>query len=98
MIKFSNQGGFMEQVYFWKIFNLLVGVVGAAIGLGVVLMPQVISRIEQKLDKNFSTEKLEKMLNERRNLSEILLRHPKIFGFIVILLSFLLVASSLFIF
>lgn len=85
----------MENIYVFKIFNLIVGMVGLGIGLGIILMPKVISTIEKKLDKTYSTEKLEKALNQRKNLSEVLLRHPKIFGSIVLIVSLLLVMASL---
>jgi hypothetical protein len=88
----------MEEVYFFRIFNLLVGVVGLAIAIGVLLAPKIVSDLERKLDKNFSTEMLEKMLNQRRDLSEALLRHPKVFGSILLVISFLLLLSSIYLF
>ncbi|HAJ56300.1 MAG TPA: hypothetical protein DCL35_00855 [Candidatus Omnitrophica bacterium] len=88
----------MEEVYFFRIFNLVVGVIGLAIGIGVILIPKAISNIENKLDKNFSTDMLEKMLNQRRNLSQALLKHPKIFGAILLVISFLLLLSSVYLF
>lgn len=88
----------MEEVYFFRIFNLLVGVIGLAIGIGVLLAPKVISDIEKKLDKNFSTENAEKILNQRRNLSEALLKYPKAFGTILFVASFLLLLSSIYLF
>jgi len=88
----------MEEVYVFKIFNLIVGIVGFAIGFGVILAPKVISAIEKNLDKDFSTESLEKMLNQRRNITEALMRHPKIFGAILVIVSFFLLASSILIF
>ncbi|MFH0876663.1 MAG: hypothetical protein V1863_00380 [Candidatus Omnitrophota bacterium] len=85
----------MEEVYVLKIFNLIVGCTGLGIGLGIILMPHVVSAIERKLDKTFSTERLEKVLNERKNLSEVLLKHPRIFGWILFAISFPLVMSSI---
>ncbi len=85
----------MDEVQFFRVFNLIVGVVGLAIGMGVILVPQAVSHIEKKLDKTFSTEKIEKLLNSSKNLSEILLRHPRIFGFILFLVSFFLILGSL---
>ena len=88
----------MEEVYILRIFNLLIGVIGLAIAIGVLLVPKVIGDLEKKLDKNFSTDMLEKMLNQRRNLSEALLKHPKIFGIILLVISFLLILSSIYFF
>ena len=88
----------MEEIYVLKIFNLVVGIVGFAVGFGVILAPKIISAIEKNLDKDFSTESLEKMLNQRRNITEALMRHPKIFGAILVMVSFFLLASSILIF
>ena len=84
----------MTEVYMYRVFNVLVGIIGLAIGVGLILVPKTISAIEKKLDKEFSTQKLEKILNERRNLSEVLMRRPKIFAAILILVSFFLILSS----
>jgi hypothetical protein len=88
----------MQEVYYFRVFILLIGVIGAAIAIGVILVPKSISDLEKKLDKNFSTEILEKMLNQRRNLSEALLKHPKIFGGILLVTSLLLLLSSIYLF
>lgn len=88
----------MEEIYILRIFNLLVGVIGVAISIGVLLVPKAISDIEKKLDKSFSTEMLEKILNQRRNLSAALMKHPKVFGTILLVISFLLLVSSITIF
>ena len=88
----------MTEVYMYRVFNVLVGIIGLAIGVGLILVPKTISAIEKKLDKEFSTQKLEKILNEKRNLSEVLMRRPKIFAAILILVSFFLILSSLMVF
>ena len=88
----------MEEIYVFRVFNLLVGVIGLAISIGVILAPKAISNMEKKLDKDFSTEALEKMLNERRNLTESLLKHHRIFGFILLAVSFFLLLSNILIF
>jgi hypothetical protein len=84
----------MGDVTFFKIFNLLVGTIGIALGIGLILVPNVIAELEKKLDKNFSTEKLEQFLNERKNLSQSLLKKPKFFGIVLLVISFLLLLSS----
>ena len=63
--------------------------------MGVILVPQAISQIEKKLDKTFSTDRIEKLLNARKNLSDALLKHPRIFGFILFFVSFFLILGSL---
>ncbi len=88
----------MEEIYIFKIFNLIVGIVGFAVGFGILLAPRIISVIEKNLDKDFSTEVFEKMLNQRRNITEALMRHPKIFGAILVIVSFFLLVSSVLIF
>lgn len=85
----------MNEVYFFQIFNLLVGIIGLAIGLGLLLSPRTISGIEKMLDKNFTTENIEKMLNQKRNISDALLKKPKVFAGILFVISLLLLVSSL---
>ena len=43
----------MEELNFLRIFNLLVGVVGLAVSIGILLMPRVISQIEKKTGSKF---------------------------------------------
>ena len=88
----------MQELNIFRVFNLLIGVIGIAVAVGLLLVPRVIYDIEKKLDKTFSTEKLEKLLNERKNLSAALLRRPKLFGVILLLVSFLLLLSSVLLF
>ena len=85
----------MNELNIVRLVNLLSGVVGLAVAIGVILIPRVVSKIDKRLDKDFSTEKLEKMLHEKKNLSEVLLRHPRIFGFILLVISFLLLLSGI---
>jgi len=85
----------MDEITIFRLVSLLAGVIGLAMAIGVILIPKVVHRIEKGLDTTFSTEKLEKMLNERKNLTEILLRHPRIFGFLLLAISFLLLLSNL---
>ena len=88
----------MQELNIFRVFNLLIGVIGIAVAVGLLLVPRVFYDIEKKLDKTFSTEKLEKLLNERKNLSAALLRRPKLFGVILLLVSFLLLLSSVLLF
>lgn len=85
----------MQELYIFRVFILLTGVVGLAMAVGIVLAPNFIASIEKNLNKSFSTDKLEKMLNESRNVTEILLRHPRIFGFFLLFVSFFLTLSAL---
>jgi hypothetical protein len=78
--------------------SLLAGVVGLAVAIGVILAPHAIHKIEKGLDKTFSTESVEKILNARRDLSSALLRRPRIFGFFLLAISFLLLLSNLLLF
>ena len=88
----------MEELSFLRIFNLLAGVIGLAVAIGVLLIPSAVSQLEKKLDKDFSTDALDKMLNQRRNLSEALLKHPRVFGLILLFISFFLTLSSILLF
>lgn len=85
----------MDDVYIFRLVSIMAGVVGLAMSIGVLLIPQAVRRLERNLDKDFSTDHLEKVLNERKNLSEVLLRHPRIFGFILLAISFMLLLLSL---
>lgn len=85
------------DVVFFRVFNLVVGVIGLAIGVGVILIPKVVALIEKKLDKEFSTDKLEKLLNKRKNITEILLKNPRVFGFLLLVISALLILASLYV-
>ncbi len=88
----------MEEIDFLRIFNLLVGVVGLAVSIGILLIPRIVSSLEKKLDKDFSTEAIDKLLNQKRNLTEALLKHPRVFGFILLFISFFLTLSSILLF
>jgi len=88
----------MDDVVFLRIFDILVGTITLAIGIGIFFIPQVVAKIEKKLDKVFSTDKLEKMLNDRKNVSQILLNHPRAVGIILICCSLLLLVSGVVVF
>ena len=88
----------MNELNIVRLINLLSGVIGLAVAIGVILVPHVVSKVDKKLDKEFPTDKLEKILHERKNLSEVLLKHPRIFGFILLAVSFLLLLSGILLF
>lgn len=88
----------MNELSIVRLVNLLCGVIGLAVAIGMILVPHVVSKIDKKLDTEFSTDKLEKILNRRKNLSEVLLKHPKVFGFVLLAVSFLLLLSGILLF
>jgi hypothetical protein len=88
----------MEDVVFLRFFDIIIGSITLAIGLGIFFIPHVVGRIEKKLDKTFSTDKLEKMLNERKNVSQLLLNHPRAVGIILICCSLFLLVSGVVVF
>lgn len=88
----------MTEIDIFRIVTFLAGVVGLAVAVGVILAPRAIRKFEEKLDKSFSLEHVEKMLNERKDLTEALLRRPRIFGFILLVISFLLLLANLLLF
>ncbi|MFA5039055.1 MAG: hypothetical protein WC732_05180 [Candidatus Omnitrophota bacterium] len=88
----------MTEIEILHIISMLSGVLGLAVAISLILVPKALGKVEKGLDRNFSTDKLEKMLNERRNVTEVLLKHPRVFGAILMVISFLLVLSSLIIF
>ncbi len=85
----------MSEVVLLKVFSILAGTIGVAIGIGLLLVPSAIAHIEKKLDTHYSTDRLEKILNERRELTRVLLQRPKVFGAILLGISFLLLLSNL---
>lgn len=85
----------MDEIRPFIIFNVIAGLMGIIVALGIMLIPHVISAMEKKLDKTFSTQRLEELLNKRRSFSEILLKHPKLFGLVLLVISFLLFVSSM---
>lgn len=87
-----------DELEILKIVSVLSGVLGLAIGLAIILVPKALMKVEQNLDKSFSTEKLEKILNERRNVTQTLLKRPRLFGIILLVISFLLVLSGMIVF
>jgi len=90
--------GAMAELDIFRVIGLVAGVIGLAVAVGVILAPRAIRKIEKGLDKSFSLERVEKMLNERKDLTDALLRRPRIFGFILLAISFLLLLSSLLLF
>ena len=88
----------MNELNLIRLINLLSGVVGLAVAIGVILVPHVVSKVDKRLDKEFPTDKLDKILHEKKNLSEVLLKHPRIFGFILLVISFLLLLSGILLF
>jgi hypothetical protein len=88
----------MEEIYVLRILSFLAGVIGLAVAIGVLLVPRAVVQVDKKLDTTFSTDNIEKILNQRRNLSGILMKHPKVFGAILFVISFLLVLSNILLF
>lgn len=85
----------MDEIRPLMIFNIVAGLLGIIVALGIMLIPHIIAALEKKLDKTFSTQRLEELLNKRRNFSEILLKHPRLFGLILLVVSFLLFVSGM---
>jgi len=85
----------MGTTFLYPVFTMVAGVIGLAVAVGMILVPRALAQIDQKLDTHVSTDKLEKALNERINLTQVLMKHPRIYGSILLVISFLLVLSSL---
>jgi len=85
----------MGEYFLYPVFTMVAGVIGLAVAVGMILAPRVLAQIEKKLDTEVSTDKLDKALNEKINLTQVLMKHPRIFGFILLVISFLLVLLSL---
>ena len=85
----------MGESFLYPVFTMVAGVIGLAVAVGMLLVPRALAQIDKKLDTNVSTDNIEKALNQRINLTQILMKHPRIFGSILLIISFLLVLSSL---
>ena len=85
----------MSDTFLYPVFTMVAGVIGLAVAVGMILVPRALAQIDKKLDSHVSTDRLEKALNERINLTQALMKHPRIYGAILLAISFLLVLSSL---
>ncbi len=84
----------MEDLSMLRMFNLIVGAIGIVIGLGVVFAPKAIRNLEKKLDTDISTESLQKLLEQKRDISDFLFRYAKVFGALLVLTSLFLLFTS----
>lgn len=85
----------MSEYFLYPIFTMIAGVIGLAVAVSMILVPRALAQLDKKLDTHVSTDKLEKVLNGRMNLTQALMKHPRIYGAILLVVSFLLVLSSL---
>ena len=85
----------MGDSFLYPVFTMVAGVIGLAVAVGMLLVPRALAQIDKKLDTSVSTDNIEKTLNQRINLTQTLMKHPKIVGSILLVISFLLVLSSL---
>jgi hypothetical protein len=77
-----------------KVFNFIVGTLGLAFGVCLIIVPSAVLGLEKLLDKTFSTEKLEQILNSRKDLTTGLQKRPRIAGLILLIVSTFLVLTS----
>ena len=84
----------MEDLSILRMFDLVVGAIGIVIGLAVVFAPKTVRNLEKGLDKEISTDTLQKMLERRRDISDFLFRYAKIFGALLVITSLFLLFTS----
>jgi hypothetical protein len=85
----------MDDLSVLRMFNLVVGAIGIVIGLAVIFAPKAMRNIEKGLDKDITTDNLQKILERRRDISDFLFRYAKAFGTLLVLTSLFLLFTSI---
>ncbi len=85
----------MGDLEILRVVDLVAGGVGALAAIGLMFFPRAVEWLEKKLDFNFSTLRLEEKLNRKREISSLLYRRSRIFGLILLIISFFLLMTGL---
>ena len=84
----------MEDLSILRMFNLIVGAIGIVIGIAVIFAPKTIRNLSKELDRDISTESLQKILERKRDISDFLFRYAKAFGALLVITSLFLLFTS----
>jgi len=68
------------------------------VALGLIFAPGLIEKIQKKLDYDISTTHLEEILNKKRDLSSALMRRSRLFGLLLLIVSFFLIMTGVILF
>ncbi len=85
----------MDDLQILRVVDLVAGGLGALGALALMFAPRAVEWIEKKLDYNFSTKSLEETLNKKREIGSLLYRRSRIFGLVLLLVSFFLLMTGL---
>jgi|GEM_PF-1311145 len=85
----------MDDLGILRVVDLIAGALGGLAAVGLMFFPRVVEWLEKRLDYDFSTQRLENSLNRKRELSSLLYRRSRIFGLILLVVSFFLLMTGL---
>ncbi|MGE5280599.1 MAG: hypothetical protein ACM3L6_07655 [Deltaproteobacteria bacterium] len=88
----------MDDIAILRFIDLVAGVLGGVMALGLIFIPHVIEQAEKKLDYDISTTHLEEILNKKRDLNSALMRRSRVFGLILLVISFFLLMTAVILF
>ena len=88
----------MEDLAILRYVDLIAGVVGGLVALGLIFAPSMIEKMQKKLDYDISTAHMEEILNKKRDLGSALMRRSRVFGMILLIISFFLIMTGIILF
>ena len=88
----------MEDLMILRLIDLIAGILGGVVAIGLIFVPRVVESIEKKLDYDISTTHLEEILNKKRDLTSALMRRSRVFGLLLLIISFFLIMTAVILF
>ncbi len=85
----------MGDLQILRVIDLVAGGVGALAAVGLMFFPRVVEWMEKKLDFHISTHNLEESLNKKREVGSLMYRRSRVFGLILLIISFFLLMTGL---
>jgi hypothetical protein len=85
----------IDEARLVRFIFILIGSMGLAIGLGLMLATPAVVKEKKPPPQGFSREKIKEILSRKRSMADILLRRPKFFGLALFMVSFFLLLSVL---
>ena len=88
----------MEDLSILRYVDLIAGALGSLVAIGLIFAPSVIEKMQKKLDYDISTAHLEEILNKKRDLTSALMRRSRVFGMVLLIISFFLIMTGVILF